>query len=160
MVTFTLLVEIRDAPSAFKWSSSSTKEHVWNEAGNVQALSFGKLVNCITIGLKTHKMQSYLNVVHDNILIALRVLWLRSEWYTVGWTKSVCVFKCSLWLFVCSRVLCVMLKQHSLTYWSYSTPNSTMPRTPTIIVTLVHWRTWSTTFTPRNASLQSMRRLR
>lgn len=34
---------------------------------HLQALSFGKLVCCITIGIKTHKMQSYRNVVYDTI---------------------------------------------------------------------------------------------
>lgn len=141
----------------------ATKEHVWYEAWQLQALSFGKLVSCITIGGKTNKMLSYRNLVYDNPLIALCVLWLWSEWYTVGCTKSVCVISnvhCGSQMFVCFRVLCVMLKQHFLTFWSYSTPNSAMLRTPTIIVTLIHWRTWSTTFTPRDASLQSMRRLR
>jgi len=80
-------------------------------------------------------------VVYDNIKNSFVCFVTIGSEYNKVYKISVCVISnvnCGCHMFVCFRVLCVMLKQHFLTYWSYSTSNSDMLRTLTIIVILIH----------------------
>lgn len=87
----------------FRCPISIQKERkLYKRACLIWSMTFASIViwKACVLYYKTHKMLSYRNLVYNNTLIALCVLWLRSEWYKIK--ISVCDIKCSLWLsYVC-----------------------------------------------------------